>query len=96
MTDIRKIQRIMFGAMRKSATLCDQNAEGASILLTILGETIAALATELIANGQTVYTPDGVEKTVRGTVDPIEKMLRENLAEYLRKQDQAAKAAVKQ
>lgn len=83
MTDIKLVQKILGTAMRKAARHVDQNTEGASLLMIMMGEAIAAIATELAANGETLRTSAGVEEIVRATIFPIEQMLRENIAVYL-------------
>lgn len=91
MTDIRKVQTILFGAMRKAARHVDQDAVGASILMICMGEAMAAIATELAVNGTRLREPGGPEKVIRSTMEPIEQMLRENIAEYLAQEAKATR-----
>lgn len=84
MSDIRRVQRILFRAVRKAAPHVDQTEEGAFIFTFCLGEVLAAITTELALRGTTLRNPGGVDKLVRATLDPIEKMLRENFAAALK------------
>jgi hypothetical protein len=83
MTDIRQVQKILGTAMRNAARHVDQNIEGASLLMIMMGEAIAAIATEMAAAGDELRQPGGTDKVVRATILPIEQMLRENIAVYL-------------
>jgi len=85
------MQVIMFNAARKAAKLCDPTVDDAFILAVVMGEALAAISTELMAQGSTLREPGGVEKVVRATVGPIEKMLRQNIADYLAKEQKATR-----
>lgn len=82
-TNTRRIQEILFAAICEAAKHTEPTAEGASILAVVIGESLADISTELMARGDVLREPGGVDKAVRATIDPIEARLRENIAAYL-------------
>ncbi len=82
-TDIRLIQKILFAAMRRAAKHVEPTAEGATIFSVVIAEAQAAILTELAGKGTVLRSPGGIETIVRASIDPLERMLRENIAAYL-------------
>ena len=78
-------------AMHDLAEMLPETADGGIIWLVLVGEAVAAVATQVAAVGTTLREPGGVDEIVRGTLAPIERMLRENLAEYLEQERKATR-----
>jgi hypothetical protein len=86
MSYIASVQSILFRALRRCARIVPPNMEGLSILSVCAGEALAAIAVELIVNGKTIDRADfDVEATIKAVTGPIEKWMRENIAEHLAK-----------
>lgn len=85
-TDITRVQKILFSAMRRAAKHVAHTNEGMSLLTTLLCEVTAAAVVEMSATGIALREPGGEEVIVRAAVDMLESLLRENIAALFKKE----------
>jgi hypothetical protein len=81
MSDIRDAQVILRKALGDAAQALRERE--ASILLPLLMEQFSVYVVEYMGYGESLREPGGVDKIVRASLDPLEKMLREGIAGYL-------------